>query len=252
MIAIHVFPDGLNINENCGSTHLEALQAAVIKDGADVGFALDGDADRCLAVDHEGNVVDGDQILAILALGFLEAGHLAKDTVVATVMSNLGFVQAMKAAGIGVRQTKVGDRYVLEAMKVSGYSLGGEQSGHVIMSEYATTGDGILTALHVLERMATTGQSLKSLASVMTRLPQVLVNVTDVDKSRTDDDADPRRRRGRGGGRARRHRPDPAASLGHRGAGAGDGRGQPPPRRPRAVAERLAGVVRRAAGAVRA
>ena len=187
--AIHVFPDGLNINENCGSTHLEDLQAAVIKDGADVGFALDGDADRCLAVDHEGNVVDGDQILAILALGFLEAGHLAKDTVVATVMSNLGFVQAMKAAGIGVRQTKVGDRYVLEAMKVSGYSLGGEQSGHVIMSEYATTGDGILTAMHLLERMATTGQSLKSLASVMTRLPQVLVNVTDVDKSRTDDDA---------------------------------------------------------------
>ena len=136
----------------------------MLKDGADVGFALDGDADRCLAVDHEGNVVDGDQILAILALGFLEAGRLAKDTVVATVMSNLGFVQAMKAAGIGVRQTKVGDRYVLEAMKVSGYSLGGEQSGHVIMSEHATTGDGILTALHVLERMATTGQSLKALA----------------------------------------------------------------------------------------
>ncbi len=189
MTAIHVFPDGLNINENCGSTHLEDLQAAVLKDGADVGFALDGDADRCLAVDHEGNVVDGDQILAVLALGFLEAGHLAKDTVVATVMSNLGFVQAMRAAGIGVRQTKVGDRYVLEAMKVSGYSLGGEQSGHVIMSEYATTGDGILTALHILERMATTGKSLKELASVMTRLPQVLVNVTDVDKSRTDDDA---------------------------------------------------------------
>ncbi len=187
--AIHVFPDGLNINENCGSTHLDDLRAAVVKDEADVGFALDGDADRCLAVDHEGNVVDGDQILAILALGFLETGHLAKDTVVATVMSNLGFVQAMKAAGIGVRQTKVGDRYVLEAMKVSGYSLGGEQSGHVIMSEYATTGDGILTALHLLERMATTGQSLKSLASVMTRLPQVLVNVPDVDKSRTDDDA---------------------------------------------------------------
>jgi phosphoglucosamine mutase len=187
--AIHVFPDGLNINENCGSTHLDDLRAAVIKDGADVGFALDGDADRCLAVDHEGNVVDGDQILAILALGFLESGHLAKDTVVATVMSNLGFVQAMKAAGIGVRQTKVGDPNVLEAMKVSGSSLGGEQSGHVIMSEYSTTGDGILTALHLLERMATTGQSLKSLASVMTRLPQVLINVPDVDKARTDDDA---------------------------------------------------------------
>jgi len=187
--AIHAFPDGLNINDGCGSTHLESLQAAVVKDGADVGFALDGDADRCLAVDHEGNVVDGDQILAILALGFLESGHLAKDTVVATVMSNLGFVQAMRAVNIGVRQTKVGDRYVLEAMKVSGYSLGGEQSGHVIMSEYATTGDGTLTAMHVLERMATTGESLQSLASVMTRLPQVLVNVPDVDKSRTDDDA---------------------------------------------------------------
>ena len=187
--AIHVFPDGLNINEGCGSTHLEALQAAVLKDGAHVGFALDGDADRCLAVDARGNVVDGDQLLAILALGFKETGHLVKDTVVATVMSNLGFVQAMRAAGVGVRQTKVGDRYVLEAMKVSGYSLGGEQSGHVIMSEYATTGDGILTALHILERMATTGKSLEELASVMTRLPQVLLNVTDVDKSRADDDA---------------------------------------------------------------
>jgi phosphoglucosamine mutase len=187
--AIHVFPDGLNINDGCGSTHLESLQAAVLKDGADVGFALDGDADRCLAVDAAGNVVDGDQLLAVLALGFKETGHLVKDTVVATVMSNLGFVQAMRAAGVGVRQTKVGDRYVLEAMKVSGYSLGGEQSGHVIMSEYATTGDGILTALHILERMATTGKSLEELASVMTRLPQVLLNVTDVDKSRADDDA---------------------------------------------------------------
>ena len=188
VVAIGVEPDGLNINDDCGSTHLGSLQAAVVEHGADVGFALDGDADRCLAVDHEGNTVDGDQILAILALGMAESGHLAKNTVVATVMSNLGFVQAMRAAGVGVRQTKVGDRYVLEAMRVSGYSLGGEQSGHVIMSEYATTGDGILTALHVLERMAATGQSLQSLASVVTRLPQVLVNVPDVDKSRADDD----------------------------------------------------------------
>ncbi len=187
--AIHSQPDGLNINDGCGSTYLGSLQAAVLKDRADVGFALDGDADRCLAVDHEGNVVDGDQILAILALSLKESGHLVRDTVVATVMSNLGFVQAMRANGVGVRQTKVGDRYVLEAMKVSGYSLGGEQSGHVIMSEHATTGDGVLTALQVLERMATTGQSLQKLASVMTRLPQVLVNVPDVDKSRTDDDA---------------------------------------------------------------
>jgi phosphoglucosamine mutase len=187
--AIHAQPDGLNINDNCGSTYLASLQAAVLKDGADVGFALDGDADRCLAVDAEGAVVDGDQILSILAQALMERGRLAKDTVVATVMSNLGFVHAMKAAGIGVRQTKVGDRYVLEAMKTSGYSLGGEQSGHVIMSDHATTGDGILTALHVLERMAVTGTSLKDLAGVMQRLPQVLVNVPDVDKARTDDDA---------------------------------------------------------------
>ena len=186
--AIHANPDGLNINDNCGSTHLESLQAAVLQRGADVGFALDGDADRCLAVDHEGTVVDGDQILAVLALALHDAGRLVRDTVVTTVMSNLGFVQAMKAAGIGVRQTKVGDRYVLEAMNISGYSLGGEQSGHVILSEFATTGDGTLTALHVLERMATTGRSLKELASVMTRHPQVLVNVPNVDKERTDQD----------------------------------------------------------------
>ena len=133
--------------------------------------------------------MDGDQILAVLALALHDSGQLVKDTVVATVMSNLGFVKAMKSAGLGVRQTKVGDRYVLEAMRVSGYSLGGEQSGHVIMSEYATTGDGILTALHVLERMAATGESLQSLASVVTRLPQVLVNVPNVDKARADEDA---------------------------------------------------------------
>jgi phosphoglucosamine mutase len=189
VVAIHAEPDGLNINEGCGSTHLGPLQAAVREHGADVGFALDGDADRCLAVDAEGNVVDGDQILAVLALGMAARGQLVKDTVVATVMSNLGFVQAMRAADVGVRQTKVGDRYVLEAMRVSGYSLGGEQSGHVIMSQYATTGDGILTALHVLQRMAETGQSLQKLASVVNRLPQVLVNVPGVDKSRADEDA---------------------------------------------------------------
>jgi phosphoglucosamine mutase len=189
VVAIGTEPDGLNINDGCGSTHLAPLQAAVVEHGADVGFALDGDADRCLAVDHEGNVVDGDQILAVLALGMAARGHLVRNTVVATVMSNLGFVQAMRSAGVGVRQTKVGDRYVLEAMRVSGYSLGGEQSGHVIMSEHATTGDGILTALHVLERMAETGQSLQKLASVVNRLPQVLVNVPGVDKARADEDA---------------------------------------------------------------
>ena len=189
VLPIHAEPDGLNINDGCGSTHLEPLRKAVLEQSADAGFALDGDADRCLAVDHDGEVVDGDQILAILALSMAEAGRLAKNTVVATVMSNLGFVHAMKDAGVGVRQTKVGDRYVLEAMKVSGYSLGGEQSGHVIMSEYATTGDGILTALHVLERMAATGKSLQELASVVRRLPQILVNVPNVDKARADDDA---------------------------------------------------------------
>ncbi|MCD6639881.1 MAG: phosphoglucosamine mutase [Nocardioides sp.] len=188
VVAIHADPDGLNINDNCGSTHLESLRAAVLQHGADAGFALDGDSDRCLAVDHEGNVVDGDQILAILALALRDEGRLVKDTVVATVMSNLGFVNALKDNGIGVRQTKVGDRYVLEAMRVSGYNLGGEQSGHVILSDHATTGDGILTALKVLERMASTGESLASLAGVMTRLPQVLVNVPGVDKARADED----------------------------------------------------------------
>jgi phosphoglucosamine mutase len=188
VVAIHASPDGLNINDGCGSTHLDTVRAAVLEHGADVGFAVDGDADRCLAVDHEGTVVDGDQLLAILALSLKDAGRLAKDTVVATVMSNLGFVKAMRAAGIGVRQTKVGDRYVLQAMQVTGYNLGGEQSGHVILTDHATTGDGVLAALQVLERMVTTGQDLKSLASVVQRLPQTLVNVTDVDKSRVEDD----------------------------------------------------------------
>jgi len=188
VVAICAEPDGLNINDGCGSTHLGGLVKAVLEHGADAGFALDGDADRCLAVDSSGEIVDGDQILAILALAMREAGALHADTVVATVMSNLGFVQAMKAAGVGIRQTKVGDRYVLEAMKLSGFTLGGEQSGHVIMSRYATTGDGILTALHVLDRMAETGRTLADLAGVVTRLPQVLVNVPNVDKRRADED----------------------------------------------------------------
>ncbi|AIY16518.1 phosphoglucosamine mutase [Pimelobacter simplex] len=189
VVAICAEPDGLNINDGCGSTHLEVLQAAVREHGADVGFALDGDADRCLAVDAAGQVVDGDQILAVLALSLREQGRLTDDTVVATVMSNLGFVQALTAAGVTVRQTAVGDRYVLEDMKAGGYVLGGEQSGHVIMSEYATTGDGLLTALQVLHRMVATGRSIADLAGVMTRLPQVLVNVAGVDRARTDDAA---------------------------------------------------------------
>ncbi|RYP84742.1 phosphoglucosamine mutase [Nocardioides guangzhouensis] len=188
VVPIHADPDGLNINDNCGSTHLDDLQKAVVEQGADAGFAVDGDADRVLAVDASGTVVDGDQLLAVLALGLREQGLLAHDTVVATVMSNLGFVQAMRGEGVGVRQTKVGDRYVLEAMKAGGYTLGGEQSGHIIMTNHATTGDGLLAALHVLERMAATGRPLADLAGVMTRLPQVLVNVKGVDKSRADDD----------------------------------------------------------------
>ncbi|QWC86087.1 phosphoglucosamine mutase [Nocardioidaceae bacterium] len=188
VVAIHADPTGLNINEACGSTHLESLQAAVVAHGADAGFAVDGDADRCLAVDASGRVVDGDQIMAILALAMRDAGTLADDTVVATVMSNLGFGQAMEREGIDVRRTKVGDRYVLEAMKAEGFTLGGEQSGHVIMRRHATTGDGLLTALHVLHRMAATGRDLADLAAVMTRLPQVLVNVSGVDKARVHDD----------------------------------------------------------------
>ena len=188
VVAISAVPDGRNINDGCGSTHLGPLQAAVVAHGADVGFALDGDADRCLAVDASGEVVDGDQLLAILALALREDAALADDTVVATVMSNLGFLQAMAREGIKVEQTKVGDRYVLEAMGARGYTLGGEQSGHVILSRHATTGDGILTALQVLSRMATTGRSVADLASVMTRLPQVLVNVAGVDKARADTD----------------------------------------------------------------
>ncbi len=190
VVAICAEPDGLNINDGCGSTHLDVLQRAVLEHGADVGFALDGDADRCLAVDHRGEVVDGDQLLAVLALAMRDEGTLAHGTVVATVMSNLGFVQALRREGVEVLQTAVGDRYVLEAMKEHGHTLGGEQSGHVIMSRYATTGDGLLTALHVLERMVEQGRPLADLAAVMTRLPQVLLNVPDVDRSRAGTDAE--------------------------------------------------------------
>jgi len=185
---IHAEPDGININESSGSTHMDSLRAAVLGRHADLGIALDGDADRCLAVDTFGRIVDGDQILAILALALREQGRLKNDTVVATVMSNLGLINAMRSRGISVEQTKVGDRYVLEAMRAGGFILGGEQSGHIVMLEHATTGDGVLTALHLMNRMATSGQSLAQLASVMTRLPQVLINVPDVDKSRATTD----------------------------------------------------------------
>ncbi len=184
VVAIHNTPDGENINENCGSTHMGDLQAKVVEVGADLGLAFDGDADRCLACDAQGTIIDGDQILAILALALKEQGELHSDTVVATIMSNLGFVNAMKANDIKVDQTKVGDRYVLESMNANGFTLGGEQSGHVIMSEFATTGDGVLTGLHVAARMARTGKSLQELGSVMTRLPQTMINVKGVDKLR--------------------------------------------------------------------
>ncbi|MET7357495.1 phosphoglucosamine mutase [Streptomyces sp. NPDC005562] len=184
VITIGAQPDGLNINDGCGSTHLELLKAAVVEHKADFGVAHDGDADRCLAVDGNGEEVDGDQILAVLALAMREHGTLRHDTVVATVMSNLGFKLAMEGQGLSMVQTAVGDRYVLESMKEHGYALGGEQSGHVIVLDHATTGDGTLTGLLLAARVAETGRSLAELASVMERLPQVLINVPDVDKSR--------------------------------------------------------------------
>jgi phosphoglucosamine mutase len=182
VIAIHAEPDGININDGCGSTHLAPLAAAVTSHRADLGLAFDGDADRLLAVDASGEPVDGDQILAVLALAMREAGTLTKDTLVATVMSNQGLRLAMTAAGIAMVETKVGDRYVLEELRSSGLALGGEQSGHVVMPAYATTGDGVLTGLHLMARMAATGRSLAELAAVVTRLPQVLVNVPVADK----------------------------------------------------------------------
>ncbi|MEU6387158.1 phosphoglucosamine mutase [Streptomyces bauhiniae] len=190
LVTIGAEPDGLNINDGCGSTHLDLLKAAVLEHGADLGIAHDGDADRCLAVDHTGEEVDGDQILAVLALAMRERSALSADTVVATVMSNLGFKLAMERSGIRLVQTAVGDRYVLEEMKEHGYALGGEQSGHVIILDHATTGDGTLTGLLLAARVAETGRALRELASVMDRLPQVLVNVPDVDRSRVGTSAD--------------------------------------------------------------
>jgi phosphoglucosamine mutase len=174
-------PDGLNINDGVGSTYLDVLAAAVLEHGADVGIAHDGDADRCLAVDATGKVVDGDQIMAILAVAMKQRGHLTNDTLVATVMSNLGLRKAMAEHGIRMIETRVGDRYVLEALNAEGLALGGEQSGHVIMTEYATTGDGILTGLHLVAEMARTKKSIAELASVMTVFPQILINVRGVD-----------------------------------------------------------------------
>jgi phosphoglucosamine mutase len=190
IVTIGAEPDGLNINDGCGSTHLGKLRAAVVEHGAHLGIAHDGDADRCLAVDHEGDEIDGDQILAVLALAMRERGELRSDTVVATVMSNLGFKLALEREGLRLVQTGVGDRYVLEEMKEHGYALGGEQSGHVIISDHATTGDGTLTGLLLAARVAQTGRTLRELAGVMERLPQVLINVPDVDRSRVGTSAE--------------------------------------------------------------
>ncbi|HXB47823.1 MAG TPA: phosphoglucosamine mutase [Streptosporangiaceae bacterium] len=184
VIAIGADPDGLNINSGCGSTSLSALSAAVLEAGADAGIAHDGDADRCLAVDASGQVVDGDQILAVLAVALKAEDRLASKTVVATVMSNLGFRHAMRSAGIEVVETPVGDRYLIAAMLEGKFVLGGEQSGHIIMLDHATTGDGMLTGLHLLAETARQGRPLAELASIMTRYPQVLINVPGVDKKR--------------------------------------------------------------------
>ena len=184
VIAIANTPDGWNINDGVGSTHLDYLRSAVLKNGADVGIAHDGDADRCLAIDATGAEIDGDVIMAILAKGFKANGKLKANTVVGTVMSNLGFMHAMAESGIEVVTTAVGDRYVLEAMLQSDFNLGGEQSGHVIMRDHANTGDGLLTALQLLAEVKRSGQTLQELARVMVRFPQVLINVKNVAKER--------------------------------------------------------------------
>jgi phosphoglucosamine mutase len=184
VIAVANTPDGWNINDGVGSTHLDYLRNAVLKNGADVGIAHDGDADRCLAIDATGAEIDGDVIMAILAKGFKAQGKLKANTIVGTVMSNLGFMHAMAESGIEVVTTAVGDRYVLEAMLQSDFNLGGEQSGHVIMRDHANTGDGLLTALQLLAEVKRSGQTLQELSRVMVRFPQVLINVKNVTKER--------------------------------------------------------------------
>jgi phosphoglucosamine mutase len=184
VIALHAEPNGLNINDGVGSTHLGPLRQAVLAYRADLGIAHDGDADRCLAVDATGAEVDGDQIMAVLALAMRDAKQLVDNTVVATVMSNLGLHIAMREAGIDLRTTQVGDRYVLEELRAGGFSLGGEQSGHVVLPAHATTGDGLLTALRLMSRMATSGKPLAELTSVLTPLPQILVNVAVADRAK--------------------------------------------------------------------
>ena len=189
VIAIADTPDGWNINDGVGSTHLSHLRSAVLEHGADLGIAHDGDADRCLAIDATGAEVDGDYILSILAKSFKSRGMLKGNTVVGTVMSNLGFMHSMKDAGIDVVTTAVGDRYVLETMLEKDYAIGGEQSGHVIMRNFANTGDGILTALQLIQEIVRTGKTLAELSASMVRFPQVLINVKDVAKEKLDGSA---------------------------------------------------------------
>lgn len=175
-IMIHNNPDGTNINLKCGSTHMEELRERVLSEHADIGIAFDGDADRMLAVDELGNMIDGDQIMAVCGLYMKQQGKLKQDTITATIMSNLGFFQMGSREGINIEQTKVGDRYVLEKMLKKGYNLGGEQSGHVIFLDENTTGDGLISALHLLEVIVKTGKTLSELSNVMQVLPQALVN----------------------------------------------------------------------------
>jgi phosphoglucosamine mutase len=189
VIAIHADPDGLNINEGCGSTHLEPLREAVLEHGADMGFAFDGDADRCLAVDADGSEVDGDHLMAILALAMKDAGTLTDNALVATAYSNLGLKIALRENGIDLIEARVGDRYVLEELRTRGLALGGEQSGHLIIPAHATTGDGVLSGLMVAARAAATGKSLADLASVVRKLPQVLINVRVGDRGVTREPA---------------------------------------------------------------
>ncbi|MBQ7479766.1 MAG: phosphoglucosamine mutase, partial [Selenomonadaceae bacterium] len=174
---IHALPNGVNINDRCGSTHLESLQKAVLENHADFGIAHDGDADRCLCVDEKGQLIDGDHILVMCAMEMMKEGRLKNNTVVTTVMANIGFHQALKKVGIKAEITKVGDRYVLENMLANGHCIGGEQSGHIIFTDYSTTGDGLLTALQVLSSLKRSGRKASELTALMTTYPQLLVNV---------------------------------------------------------------------------
>lgn len=184
VFAIHAQADGWNINRDCGSTHIDEIRKVVKEGKFDLGISHDGDADRCLAVDSEGNLVDGDHILAILAIALKSQDRLKHNTVVSTVMANLGFTNAMKANKINIITTQVGDRYVLEEMEKNDYQLGGEQSGHIILRKFSSTGDGLLTALHLMQQVNRQEQSLKDLAKAVTKYPQVLINVAQVDKAK--------------------------------------------------------------------